>query len=68
MRLINLLLVGLFAVFTAPAAVADEYPEWMTSDGASVPTGRGILRWTEWQVNLDLSYKIELFTPYIGTK
>lgn len=43
-------------------------PEWMTSDGASVPTGRGILRWTEWQVNLDLSYKIELFTPYIGTK
>ena len=43
-------------------------PEWLTSDGVNADVSTGHLRWREWQINLDISYKIELFTPYIGTK
>lgn len=40
----------------------------LTSDGAAASTEGALLKWREWQVNLDLSYKIHFFTPYIGTK
>ncbi len=43
-------------------------PEWLTSDGVNVDVSGGHLRWNEWQINLDISYKIDLFTPYIGAK
>jgi major outer membrane protein len=43
-------------------------PEWVTNDGANAPSGNGEVRWNQWQINLDISYKIELFTPYIGAK
>lgn len=43
-------------------------PEWLTADGANVAISGEHLRWNEWQVNLDISYKIDLFTPYIGAK
>ncbi len=43
-------------------------PEWLTSNGASENVSNGRMRWKEWQIDLDISYKIEIFTPYIGTK
>lgn len=41
---------------------------WLTIDGASQPTSGTHLHWREWQVNLDVSYKIDIFTPYVGVK
>lgn len=43
-------------------------PIWLTTDGILIDTAGSYFRWKEWQVNLDVSYKIELFTPYIGIK
>lgn len=43
-------------------------PIWLTTDGVLVDTSGSHFRWREWQVNLDVSYKIDLFTPYIGAK
>lgn len=43
-------------------------PAWLTLDGAPVSTSGARIKWREWQVDLDLSYKIDLFTPYIGIK
>lgn len=40
----------------------------LTSNGASQPTAGSHFKWKEWQINLDISYKIHFFTPYIGTK
>ena len=43
-------------------------PVWLTVNG-TVESARGTkLRWREWQVDLDLSYKIDIFSPYIGVK
>ncbi len=41
---------------------------WLTIDGASQPTNGTHLLWREWQIDLDLSFKIEIFTPYVGLK
>jgi hypothetical protein len=41
---------------------------WLTIDGSSVPVIGTYLRWREWQVDLDFSYKIDILTPYIGIK
>ncbi|HSX10293.1 MAG TPA: hypothetical protein VLF94_01055 [Chlamydiales bacterium] len=38
------------------------------SDGIAASTEGAHFHWREWQVNLDISYKIHLFTPYIGVK
>jgi len=43
-------------------------PSWMTINGAPVSVSGGKIHWYEWQVDLDLAYKIELFTPYVGIK
>lgn len=40
----------------------------LASDGVQSPVMGTHLIWKQWQVNLDLSYKIHLFTPYIGIK
>jgi hypothetical protein len=40
----------------------------LTSDGTKAATEGALFHWHQWQVNLDFSYKIHLFTPYIGTK
>ncbi len=40
----------------------------LTSNGISEPVQGSHFRWKEWQVNLDLSYKIYFFTPYVGAK
>lgn len=40
----------------------------LSSDGEQYPVESTHLIWKQWQLNLDLSYKIHLFTPYIGVK
>lgn len=41
---------------------------WLTSDGVPQPLGQGNLHWREWQIDLDVSYQIDIFNPYIGVK
>jgi hypothetical protein len=43
-------------------------PVWMTINGIPMPTAGTRLHWREWQVDLDISHKIDLFIPYIGIK
>lgn len=43
-------------------------PSWMAINGTPVSITDGKVHWREWQVDLDLAYKIELFTPYVGIK
>jgi hypothetical protein len=46
-----------------------DYPlSSLTSNGVPASTGGAQFHWREWQINLDMSYKIHLFTPYIGVK
>lgn len=44
------------------------HPVWLTADGLVQPVAGTHFDWREWQINLDVSYKIDLFTPYIGLK
>lgn len=43
-------------------------PVWLTIDGNIQSASGTHLRWREWQINGDLSYKIDIFSPYIGAK
>lgn len=43
-------------------------PEWIHSNGTGLPEMGTRLKWKEWQANLGLSYRIDLFTPYVGVK
>jgi hypothetical protein len=43
-------------------------PVWMTLNGTLKPTSGTHLYWREWQIDLDMSYKIDLFIPYVGVK
>ncbi len=43
-------------------------PSWMTINGTPISVSGGQVHWSEWQIDLDLAYKIELFTPYVGIK
>lgn len=43
-------------------------PSWMAINGTPVSVVGGRVHWREWQIDLDLAYKIELFTPYVGIK
>lgn len=43
-------------------------PAWLTINGANANVNGALMHWKEWQVDLDVSYKIDLFTPYIGLK
>lgn len=56
--------LGLGGRYTASAY----HPEHTTSNGALVNAQGSLFHWHEWQVNLDLTYHISLFTPYIGAK
>ena len=47
---------------------ADNRSVWLTIDGINAPVSSSRCRWREWQVNLDVSYHIDLFTPYAGIK
>ncbi len=41
---------------------------WITSNGVVQNASGSHLHWREWQIDLDLSYKIDIFCPYIGVK
>ncbi len=43
-------------------------PAWISSNGVVVNARDSSVHYREWQVNLDVSYHIDLFTPYIGIK
>jgi len=43
-------------------------PSWLTSNASVVEVGGSRMQWREWQVDLDISYHIDLFTPYFGVK
>ncbi|MBS0624699.1 MAG: hypothetical protein JSS32_01455 [Verrucomicrobia bacterium] len=43
-------------------------PSWLTSDGVPQSVGGSLLKWREWQIDLDFSYKIDIFIPYVGVK
>lgn len=43
-------------------------PAWVRSNGTMEPVLNANIFWKEWQVNLDFSYKIDWFIPYIGFK
>jgi hypothetical protein len=43
-------------------------PSWLTLDGVPQPVSRGSLEWNQWQIDLDFSYTIDIFAPYIGVK
>ncbi len=44
------------------------YPTWATSDGAVQSSDGSTLHWREWQIDLDVSYKIDILIPYLGVK
>jgi len=41
---------------------------WLTIDGIVQNVSGTELHWRVWQIDLDMSYKIDIFTPYIGIK
>lgn len=43
-------------------------PSWLTLNGSPVSVEGGYVRWKAWQIDFDLAYRIDLFTPYIGIK
>jgi hypothetical protein len=43
-------------------------PVWMQINGISVPAVGTKMGWDEWQVDLGLAQKIEIFIPYVGVK
>jgi len=43
-------------------------PVWLTADGFIQPVSGSHFHWREWQINMDASYRIDLFSPYIGIK
>ena len=43
-------------------------PSWLTTNAVPVTVSRTHLRWRQWQADIDLSYRIDLFTPYFGVK
>jgi hypothetical protein len=42
--------------------------DWITSDGEPYSTDRAKFKYQEWQIDMGLSHKIDIFTPYIGAK
>jgi len=43
-------------------------PARLASNGVVRPVRGAHCDWREWQINLDVAYKIDVFTPYIGAK
>lgn len=43
-------------------------PTFLNQDGVDYEVSGPKCEWEEWQINMDISYKIHLFTPYIGVK
>lgn len=40
----------------------------LTVDGIVQPDSNTFLRWREWQIDINVGYQIDLFTPYLGLK
>ena len=40
--------------------------EWLTSNGTGFPTMGAKFRYYQWQVDLALSHRIDIFIPYVG--
>ena len=49
-------------------AAVNNHPSWLTIDGVNASVAGASCDWKEWQVNLDVSYHIEILTPYVGVK
>ena len=50
-------------------AQTESKPSWVAIDG--IPVGKeesSRYKWNEWQVDLSLSYQIDMLVPYIGAK
>jgi len=43
-------------------------PSWLATNAVPVRVAGTRLTWREWQVDLDIAYNIDLFTPYLGLK
>lgn len=43
-------------------------PSWLTTNATPVSVSGARVVWREWQVDLDISYNIDIFTPYLGVK
>ncbi|MBU6384298.1 MAG: hypothetical protein KGR16_08320 [Verrucomicrobia bacterium] len=43
-------------------------PNRLSSNGSIVSPEGSQFEWREWQINMDLSYSVHFFTPYIGCK
>ncbi len=43
-------------------------PVTATINGVPIPTAGTRLHWKEWQIDLDISHKIDIFIPYLGIK
>ena len=43
-------------------------PSWLTTNAIPVSVAGTRLIWREWQIDLDVSYNIDMFTPYLGVK
>lgn len=41
---------------------------WLAVDALSQSVAGALCRWDEWQIDLDFSFHIDLFTPYLGVK
>lgn len=49
-------------------SAANMKPVWMTINGALTSAAETHLRYREWQIDSDLSYKVDIFIPYFGLK
>ena len=49
-------------------SASNPHPSWIAINGTPEPVNGAHLQWDAWQVDLDLSYQIEIFIPYIGVK
>ncbi|HSX37418.1 MAG TPA: hypothetical protein VLE95_01135 [Chlamydiales bacterium] len=43
-------------------------PSWLTTNAVPISTEGARVTWRQWQIDLSLSYQIDLFTPYLGVK
>lgn len=43
-------------------------PASTTVNGTPISSSGTELKWKEWQIDLDLSYKVDIFVPYVGVK
>ncbi len=49
-------------------SLSDQNPRRLSVNGLKESVAGSHFHWREWQINMDLCYKIRLFTPYVGAK